>query len=475
MVTYSRGAHATAGRRYIIDITDMIRVAHDRKGAGRKLSGVPRTLLQLASYACRMRPDMVRVGYFDNVRRQYCELPNRDLLSDFEQLRTFLRKAVEYKRQFKTWKYHRSSVSYYYHSFRRIAAHYAARLKRFLDSGLREEAIPLDLCEGDLIVCLGGSWDSLDLLRYLEEEELVGPAMADLAVMVYDVIPLQMKVTGVVPSLHFEYWLHQVCRLNAKALVNTNSTASDLRDWCYRHGYDHIKIGQFPLGDEPPQIGGADIRGEVRSLIKQRYVLMVGPFTGRKNGRNLIRAWRAMSERIPAENLPLLVIAGREGRANLSECGLDEATVPTSSIIFLTAPNDSELRQLYENCMFTVFPSLYEGWGLPVGESLWHGKICATSSRSSLPEVGGDDCEYFNPDDPRDIARVLRRLIADPDYLAERTGNIDRSRLRTWKHAAEELLTTLDAFAVPPAYQPDAPAHVGGMTKPASASPLHPG
>ena len=79
-----------------------------------------------------------------------------------------------------------------------------------------------------------------------------------------------------------------------------------------------------------------------------------------------------------------------------------------------------ELRQAYRSCLFTVFPSLCEGWGLPVAESLVQGKFCVASNCTSIPEVGGDLIDYFDPTDDDDALAKIERVLLDPVYLAAR-------------------------------------------------------
>jgi glycosyltransferase involved in cell wall biosynthesis len=81
--------------------------------------------------------------------------------------------------------------------------------------------------------------------------------------------------------------------------------------------------------------------------------------------------------------------------------------------------NDDELIALYKNAQFTVYPSLYEGWGLPVAESLAHGKYCLSSNSSSLPEVGGNLIEYLDPYDVSGWARRLQELSQNDDFIQE--------------------------------------------------------
>ena len=77
-------------------------------------------------------------------------------------------------------------------------------------------------------------------------------------------------------------------------------------------------------------------------------------------------------------------------------------------VAFPRCGDRSRTRPTYERCAFTVFPSLYEGWGLPIGESLWMGKPCLSSTR--LPD-GGPYVNYFDPHDEDDMHAALRRAI----------------------------------------------------------------
>jgi glycosyltransferase involved in cell wall biosynthesis len=76
--------------------------------------------------------------------------------------------------------------------------------------------------------------------------------------------------------------------------------------------------------------------------------------------------------------------------------------------------------RLIVRACFTVFPSLCEGWGLPIAESLAHGKFFVASNRTSIPEVGGDLIDYFDPSDDDDALAKIERLLFEPGYLAAR-------------------------------------------------------
>jgi glycosyltransferase involved in cell wall biosynthesis len=117
-------------------------------------------------------------------------------------------------------------------------------------------------------------------------------------------------------------------------------------------------------------------------------------------------------------------------------------------ILLMPGLSEAELRRAYESCLFTVFPSLSEGWGLPVAESLVHGKFCVASNRTSIPEVGGDLIDYFDPSNEDDALAKIERVLLDPDYLAAREARLrDEYRPRSWADCARSLVGKLDENA----------------------------
>jgi glycosyltransferase involved in cell wall biosynthesis len=107
--------------------------------------------------------------------------------------------------------------------------------------------------------------------------------------------------------------------------------------------------------------------------------------------------------------------------------------------------SDAELQQAYRSCLFTVFPSLSEGWGLPIAESLAHGKFCVASDRTSIPEVGGDLIDYFDPSDDDDAVAKIERPLLDPGYLTAREARVRAEyRPRTWTDCVHALISKLD-------------------------------
>ncbi len=168
--------------------------------------------------------------------------------------------------------------------------------------------------------------------------------------------------------------------------------------------------------------------------IQQPYILSVGVRQPRKNLARLVRAYGRIAGDVPYR----LVIVGREGWA---ESGMQQAVaeIPVARRpIFTGYVEDDLLPDLYRAADLFAYPSLYEGFGLPVLEAMACGTPVLTSNLSSLPEVAGDACLLVDPHDEAAIAEGLRRMLADADLRAELGARgAARSHLFSWDRTAE--------------------------------------
>jgi glycosyltransferase involved in cell wall biosynthesis/Flp pilus assembly protein TadD len=183
-------------------------------------------------------------------------------------------------------------------------------------------------------------------------------------------------------------------------------------------------------------------------LADRKFVLCVATLYQHKNHLFLLQVWRMLID--SGYEPPILVCAGkRQGHDNDFTRQLAAAPYLAEYIRFVDAPSDPELHTLYSACAFTIMPSLVEGWGLPVGESLSFGKLCLASKVASLPEVGGDLALYIDPYDPRACADVIRGLLAnDGEELRRWEGRIAAEfRPRSWEDQATAFLRAVDELS----------------------------
>ncbi|MCK4616651.1 MAG: glycosyltransferase, partial [Pirellulales bacterium] len=113
-------------------------------------------------------------------------------------------------------------------------------------------------------------------------------------------------------------------------------------------------------------------------------------------------------------------------------------------VTIIPQATDADLAALYQRCLFFVYPSLVEGWGLPVGEAAWFGKYSVVSSSSSLPEVCGNLVDYADPGNITEITQSIKRAVLDEEYRKQREKNIAQASLRSWKNVAVHLKQILE-------------------------------
>lgn len=169
--------------------------------------------------------------------------------------------------------------------------------------------------------------------------------------------------------------------------------------------------------------------------VDRPYILAVGTLEPRKNYARLFDAYARVLELGAHQDL---VVAGRPGW--MFQPALDRiAALGISDHVRIVQPDDSQLRALYSAADAFVYPSLYEGFGIPVLEALACGAPVACSRTSSLPEVLGDAGLCFDPRSVEEIAHVILRLLGDTDLCASlRRRGPQRASTFSWQRAAEE-------------------------------------
>ena len=174
--------------------------------------------------------------------------------------------------------------------------------------------------------------------------------------------------------------------------------------------------------------------------VPDRFVLFVATIEGRKNHDLLLRIWHRMVAE--GDDPPHLVCVGRLGwRSSAFISALVETDYLDGRVHLLRDISDTDLQNLYRNCLFTVCPSFYEGWGLPIGESLAMGKVCVSSDRASVPEVAGEFGSYIDIDDFEGSLAAIREMIGDAAKRKRLEAKIRRGyKPVTWRSVADKVI-----------------------------------
>lgn len=173
------------------------------------------------------------------------------------------------------------------------------------------------------------------------------------------------------------------------------------------------------------------------ALPERPYIFSVGTVQPRKNYARLIQALALLHQR--GADLALVIAGGRGWLEDPIYAAIDAAQM-RDYVHFIGFADDADLPALYSAARVTAIPSLYEGFGLPVLESMACGTPVLTSNVSSLPEVAGDAALTAPPTDIGALADQLDRLVHDETLRAElRARGLTRARTFTWAQAAAQL------------------------------------
>jgi glycosyltransferase involved in cell wall biosynthesis len=197
------------------------------------------------------------------------------------------------------------------------------------------------------------------------------------------------------------------------------------------------------LGVTPTLAGELD-PGETAALPSPGFVLAVGTLEPRKNLPRLIDAYSRLPVELQDQH-PLVVVGALGWETGETLSALRSLGERCTLLGYVT---DAALAELYRRCAVFCYPSLGEGFGLPVLEAMAAGATVLTSNVSSLPEVGGDAVAYADPRQVDDIAAQLQSLLRD-EPRREALSELARARAGefSWAHFAEQVLRTLDQAA----------------------------
>ena len=302
---------------------------------------------------------------------------------------------------------------------------------------------------GDFVISAGLDWDTSYPERFFAMTRAQGLRIITCC---YDLIPVLFPqyCVGEVAKRFTEYFL-QLCWGSEAVLCISKQTETDFIRLCTDLGAPIRRTMVIPLGDSVPGTGG-QISDEVRALSSKPFVLFVSTIERRKNHEVLYRAYHLLARRGHAKELPLLVFVGMPGWGTgdmLKDIELDPLT--KGLITQLHHTSDNELNHLYRHASFCVYPSLYEGWGLPVGEALAMGKAVLSSTEGSLPEVGGDLVRYVDAWDAKAWADAIWDWVQDPQKVRQIERKVRQNyKARQWAQTAQAVKEVIEALPPSP-------------------------
>jgi glycosyltransferase involved in cell wall biosynthesis len=226
----------------------------------------------------------------------------------------------------------------------------------------------------------------------------------------------------------------------ASGLICISQTTAD--ELCARYPVAAAKVTVAPLGVSPALSASGPAAQD--GLPSPGFVLAVGTLEPRKNLPRLVAGYVALPEEVQNVH-PLVVVGARGWRTGPTLTALRSLG---NRCKMLGHVSDAALAELYRRCAVFCYPSLGEGFGLPVLEAMAVGAAVVTSNLSSLPEVGGDAVEYVDPRSVQSIAAGLERVLSSPERrkeLGERAQH--RASQFSWARTAELTVAALERAA----------------------------
>ena len=299
--------------------------------------------------------------------------------------------------------------------------------------------------EGACLVNLGTSWWLQNYFLHVRRaKELYGVRYVP---FVHDMIPI-MTPEHCVKELTQDFisWALGVFSHADHFLTNSEASKRDLLTVAEQLGHtiapQNIHVVRLNADFRKPTISVPIAQTLSRyGLVEQQYVLFVSTVESRKNHLSAFKAWQDLIRRRGAGDVLKLICVGNRGWLNDAVFSKLEADKDLQSkVMIVSGVSDPDLANLYKASAFTLYPSTYEGWGLPVTESFCYGKAALLSDSSSLPEAGGNFADYFRVGDQAEFLQKLERLMFDLPYRREREQNIlSNFQPRPWRELGEDV------------------------------------
>ncbi len=292
-----------------------------------------------------------------------------------------------------------------------------------------------------LFLSLGATWIHDGYFKELNYFKSLG---VKVMCLVYDLIPIRDAVFPKNAAARFEEYINNIANVADYAPAISRYVRRDFEDYL-----NDLNL-RIPGGSGHRLPGGFN-KPKLNSMPQwsNPYVLCVGSIEKRKNHLMLMRAWKRIIDELGSSNVPDLLIVGRLGWHTERFIEKMEVTEGLNGKIHLLTNNvtDDALQDLYLGAMFTVFPSLEEGWGLPVTESLNLGVPVIASNSSSIPEAGGEFAEYFNPNDLDELSSVLQNWITNPSLVKKRRSHISENYVPyTWGQFVDSIVSDAETL-----------------------------
>jgi len=260
-------------------------------------------------------------------------------------------------------------------------------------------------------------------------------------ITIHDLIPLLFRKSHKKQYYYYKYLLPLVLK-RARAVVAPSLHTKKMLMAAY--GLEENTIHVIHNG----------VRGSFHTMVVQHrhdepYILFTGRLVGMKNFEGLLRAFSLIKDHVPHK----LVITGhgtRRMKRKLQHLRLHDCHIEEGRVVYKGHVSSMEMEELYRRASLLVFPSFYEGFGLPPLEGMAHGVPVIVSHVSSLPEVCADAALYVDPYDITSIAQAMYRMLTDA-HLRQLliVKGVERAQQFRWEESAKKHIELFNGALQP--------------------------
>jgi glycosyltransferase involved in cell wall biosynthesis len=290
---------------------------------------------------------------------------------------------------------------------------------------------------GDILFIAGLLWSTIP---YKVLEELQYTKSVYTITVIHDLIPIIMPEIFDEPIKYDD--LYRVLRGSSLLMTVSEFTDHQLRNIAEKNCIP-IKTAPIRWGIEILQ-APKEKPERFTDLETGQFILFVSTVNRRKNHEMLYDIWLNLLEENHENLLPLVFVGSlSEASEPFIRLLLRTERIYPKYIKYYQNIDDIDLSWLYSNCRFTVYPSTYEGWGLPVTESLAYGKVCLASSITSIPEAAQSYCPLLHPRNFLAWKQNILDLMHNDELISKLEKNLKNFHSRTWEECTHDVIGNL--------------------------------
>lgn len=240
-------------------------------------------------------------------------------------------------------------------------------------------------------------------------------------------------------------WLQKLFlpRIIAKAdllITNSSFTKTEIIKY-YETPKNKISVAHLGISDRFKPSPNRQVLGKYG--IHKEYFLFLGTIEPRKNIDRLIKAYENFRE-ISPESQTQLIIAGKVGWGSRKVVKAKYESQFNDDIILLGYVDRTDMPALYSGSKAFIYPSLYEGFGLPVLEAMACGTIIITSNVTSIPEIGDSYPRYFDPENTKEMAESMLKVSSKNERA--NADQVSYAQSYTWTKTSEKIIKALEGL-----------------------------